>query len=54
MKNENLYILGDIANFLLVGILFVIVLAITFKITLKNYNVKLGDVLNLSYVVYGG
>lgn len=40
MKDENIYILGDIANFLLVGILFIIVLAIIFKITLKNYNVK--------------
>ena len=38
--NENLYILGDIVNFLLVGILFITVLAIIFKITLKNYNVK--------------
>jgi len=38
--NEKLYILGDIANFLLVGILFIIVLAIIFKITLKNYNIK--------------
>ena len=38
--NDNLYILGDIANFLLVGILFVIVLAVIFKITLKNYDVK--------------
>ena len=38
--NENLNILGDIVNFLLTGIIFVIVLAIIFKITLKNYNVK--------------
>ena len=38
--NEKIYILGDIVNFLLVGILFVVTLAIIFKITLKNYNVK--------------
>lgn len=33
-------ILGNMINFLLVGIVFIIVLAITFKISLKNYNVK--------------
>ena len=33
-------ILGDIANFLLVAIIFLVVLYITFRITLKNYNVK--------------
>lgn len=38
--NKDLYILGDIANFLLVGVLFIIVLAVIFRITLKNYNVK--------------
>ena len=38
--NKDLYILGDIVNFLLVGIIFIIILAIIFKITLKNYNVK--------------
>ena len=37
---ENLNIIGDIANFLLVGLVFIIVLAITFRISLKNYNVK--------------
>ena len=38
--NESLDILGNIANFLLVGVIFIIALAIIFKITLKNYNVK--------------
>lgn len=38
--NDSLSILGDIVNFLLVGIVFILVLGITFKITLKNYNVK--------------
>ncbi len=33
-------ILGNMVNFLLVAIIFLAVLAITFKITLKNYNVK--------------
>lgn len=33
-------ILSNMVNFLLVGIVFVIVLAITFKVSLKNYNVK--------------
>ena len=33
-------ILGNIINFLIVAIIFLVVLAITFKITLKNYNVK--------------
>ncbi len=36
----NNTILGDMINFLLVGIVFIIVLAITFKVSLKNYNVK--------------
>jgi len=38
--NDNLDILGNIVNFLLVGIIFIVVLAITFKITLKNYDIK--------------
>ena len=38
--NQDLSILGNIVNFLVVGIVFIIVLAITFKISLKNYNVK--------------
>ena len=38
--NEALNIIGELVNFLLVGIVFVIVLAIIFKITLKNYNVE--------------
>ena len=33
-------VLGDVVNFLLVGIIFILVLAIVFRITLKNYNVK--------------
>lgn len=33
-------ILGNIFDFLLVAVIFLIVLAITFKITLKNYNVR--------------
>lgn len=33
-------ILGNIINFLMVALIFLGVLAITFKITLKNYNVK--------------
>lgn len=33
-------IFGNIINFLLVALIFLTVLAITFKITLKNYNVK--------------
>ena len=38
--NQDLSILGNIVNFLVVGIVFIIVLAITFKISLKKYNVK--------------
>ena len=38
--NKNLDILGNIVNFLVVAIIFLVVLWITFKITLKNYNVK--------------
>lgn len=38
--NNDLDILGNIVNFLVVGIIFIIVLAITFKLSLKNYNVK--------------
>ena len=38
--NESLDILGNIVNFLLVALIFLGVLALTFKITLKNYNVK--------------
>ena len=37
---KDLPILGNIVNFLVVAIIFLIVLAINFKITLKNYNVK--------------
>ena len=33
-------ILGNIINFLFVALIFLCVLAVTFKITLKNYNVK--------------
>ena len=33
-------ILGNIIDFLIVALIFITVLAITFKITLKNYNVK--------------
>ncbi len=38
--NNDINVLGYISNFLLVGIIFIAVLAITFKLTLKNYNVK--------------
>ncbi len=38
--DKSLPILGNIVNFLVVAIIFLIVLAITFKITLKKYNVK--------------
>ena len=37
---KYLYILGDIANFLLVALIFLLVLYVTFRITLKNYDVK--------------
>jgi len=37
---KDLPILGNIVNFLAVAIIFMIVLWVTFKITLKNYNVK--------------
>jgi len=33
-------ILGNIINFLFVALVFLVILAITFKFTLKNYNVK--------------
>ena len=38
--SKDINILGEIVSFLLVGIIFIVVLGITFKITLKNYNVK--------------
>ena len=38
--NNNLEIIGDIVSFLVVALIFLIVLAITFRITLKKYNVK--------------
>lgn len=37
---KDLSILGNIVNFLLVGIIFLISLWVIFKLTLKNYNVK--------------
>ena len=37
---RDLPILGNIINFLVVAVIFLIVLAVTFKITLKKYNVK--------------
>ena len=37
---KSIDILGNIVNFLLVALIFLGVLGITFKITLKNYNVK--------------
>lgn len=37
---KYLPVLGSIVNFLVVAIIFFIVLSITFKITLKDYNVK--------------
>lgn len=38
--DKSLDILGNIVNFLVVAIIFLLVLWITFKVTLKNYNVK--------------
>ena len=38
--DKSIDILGNVINFLLVALIFLAVLAITFKITLKNYNVK--------------
>lgn len=38
--SNDINILGNIVNFLVVGIVFIVVLAITFKVSLKNYNVK--------------
>lgn len=38
--NKSLDILGNIANFLVVALIFILVLWVVFKITLKNYNVK--------------
>lgn len=38
--DKNIDILGNIINFLIVALIFLGVLGITFKITLKNYNVK--------------
>ena len=38
--NDSITILGNMINFLLVGIVFIIVLSLIFKFTLKNYNVK--------------
>ena len=37
---KYLDILGNIANFFLVAVIFLVVLYITFRITLRNYNVK--------------
>ena len=37
---DSLYILGDIVNFLVFSIIFMLILFVIFKITLKNYNVK--------------
>ena len=41
---DSLDILGNIVNFLLVALIFLGILAITFKISLKNYNVKTSKV----------
>ena len=38
--NDDYNVLGNMVGFLLVGIVFIIVLAITFRVSLKNYNVK--------------
>lgn len=40
MDNNSIDIIGDVVNFLLVAIIFIVILAITFKITLKNYDIK--------------
>ena len=38
--DDNITILSNMINFLVVGIVFILVLAITFSVSLKNYNVK--------------
>lgn len=38
--SNDINILGNMVSFLLVGIVFIVVLALTFKFSLKNYNVK--------------
>lgn len=38
--DKGFSILGDIVNFLLVALIFLGVLAVLFRVTLKNYNVK--------------
>ena len=40
MMDKNIDILGNIINFLIVALIFLGVIGLTFKITLKNYNVK--------------
>ena len=40
----NYEIIGDIVTFLIVGIVFIAVIAILFRITLKNYNVRSGKI----------
>ena len=42
--NKSIDILGNVVNFLFVALIFLIILAITFKLTLKNYNVKTNKV----------
>lgn len=37
---DNVQILGNMVNFLLVGLVFIVVLWLVFKISLKNYDVK--------------
>ena len=41
---KYLDVLGNMANFLLVAVIFLIVLYVTFRITLKNYDVKTGKI----------
>ena len=38
--DDNITLLSNMINFLVVGIVFILVLAIVFRISLKNYNVK--------------
>ena len=38
--DDNITLLSNMINFLVVGIVFILVLAVVFRISLKNYNVK--------------
>ncbi len=38
--SNDVNVIGNMVSFLLVGVIFIVVLALTFRIGLKNYNVK--------------